>query len=52
MKLYNLYYKAGTKIVQKYNLTVEEVNEFLKELKKEDTSTLKISRVKEREEER
>lgn len=51
MKLYNLYYKAGNKIVQKSNVTVKEVNEFLKDLKKEDASTLKISRVKEREEE-
>ena len=51
MKKYNLYYKAGNKILQKSNITVEEVNDFIKDLKKEDASTLKISRVKEREEE-
>lgn len=51
MKLYNLYYKAGNKIVQKSNVTGNEVYDFIKDLKKEDASTLKISRVKEREEE-
>lgn len=47
MNRYNLEYEAnGPKIVLK-NITQEQVREFLKTLKREEESTLKVKRVEE-----
>lgn len=51
MKKYNLFYKTKGRLVQKNNLSKEEVYDFMKGLKKEDESELRIVQVKEKEEE-
>ena len=51
MKKYNLFYKTNGRLVQRNNLSKEEVYEFLDSLGKEDESELRIKEVKEREEE-
>lgn len=51
MKKYNLFYKAKDKMVDKKNISGEEVYDFLDSLGKEDESELRIVQVKEREEE-
>ena len=51
MKKYNLFYKTKGRLVQRNNLSKEEVYDFLDNLGKEDESELRIVQVKEREEE-
>ena len=51
MKKYNLFYKTKGRLVQRNNLSKEEVYDFLDSLGKEDESELRIKEVKEREEE-
>lgn len=51
MKKYNLFYKTKERLVQKNNLSKEEVYEFLDSLGKEDESELRVIQVKEKEEE-
>lgn len=51
MKLYNLFYKTENEIVEKKNITKEQVQEFLDNLEAEDRSELKVTQVKDREEE-
>lgn len=51
MKKYNLFYKAGDRIIDKKNITAEEVHDIMKGLQKEDESELRVKQVKEIEEE-
>lgn len=51
MKKYNLFYKTKGRLVQRNNLSKEEVYDFMKGLQKEDESELRIVQVKERVEE-
>lgn len=51
MKKYNLFYKAKDRIVERKNISGEEVYDFMKGLQKEDESELRIVQVKEKEEE-
>lgn len=51
MKKYNLFYKAGDRIIDKKNITKEEVDKFLASLEEEKESELRVSQVKEREDE-
>lgn len=51
MKKYNLFYKTKGRVVERKNLSKEEVYDFLDSLGKEDESELRIVQVKEREEE-
>lgn len=51
MKKYNLFYKAKDKIVEKKNISGEEVYDFMKGLQKEDESELRVKQVKDRDEE-
>lgn len=48
MKKYNIFYKTGNRIVQKNNVSKEEVRQFLAGLKKEDESELRVIEVKEK----
>ena len=51
MKKYNLFYKAKGRVVEKKNISGEEVYDFMKGLQKEDESELRVIQVKERDEE-
>ena len=51
MKLYNIYYKVKNEITQKKNMTKEEVDEFISKLKQENESELRVSEVRDREDE-
>ena len=51
MKKYNLFYKAKDRVVEKKNLSKEEVNKFLAGLETENESELRVIQVKDREEE-
>lgn len=51
MKKYNLFYKTKGRVVEKKNISGEEVYDFMKGLQKENESELKIVQVKEKEEE-
>lgn len=51
MKKYNLFYKAGDRIIDKKNVTAEEVYDIMKGLKKEDESELRVVQLKDRDEE-
>jgi hypothetical protein len=52
MKKYNLFYKTKGRLVERKNLSKEEVYDFLDSLGKEDESELRINKVEEEEEER
>ena len=51
MKKYNLFYKTKGRVVERNNLSKEEVYDFLDSLGKEDESELRVIQVKDREEE-
>lgn len=51
MKKYNLFYKAKDKIVEKKNITKEEVDNFLAGLDTQNESELRVKQVKERDDE-
>lgn len=51
MKKYNLFYKTNGKIIQKRNMTKEEIDNFINSLEKEYESELKVMQVKDRDEE-
>lgn len=51
MKKYNLFYKAKDRIVEKKNVTKEEIDKFLAGLETENESELRVIQVKERDEE-
>lgn len=51
MKKYNLFYKAKDRIVEKKNMTKEEVDKFLAGLETENESELRVIQVKDRDEE-
>lgn len=51
MELYNLYYKAGDRIIDKKNITKEEIDIFLNSLERVNESDLRITKVKQRDEE-
>lgn len=51
MKKYNLFYKAKDKIVEKKNVTKEEIDKFLAGLETENESELRVIQVKDRDEE-
>ena len=51
MKKYNLFYKAKDRIVEKKNVTKEEIDDFLAGLETENESELRVIQVKERDEE-
>lgn len=51
MKKYNLFYKAKDRIVEKKNMTKEEVDKFLAGLETENESELRVIQVKDRNEE-
>lgn len=50
MKLYNIYYKVRNEIIEKKNMTKEEVDEFLNSLNREEESYLSVKEIKDREE--
>ena len=51
MKKYNLFYKTKDRVVDKKNISGEEVYDFMKGLQKEDESELRVIQVKERDDE-
>lgn len=51
MKKYNLFYKTKDKVVEKKNVTKEEIDKFLVGLETENESELRVIQVKERDEE-
>ena len=51
MKKYNLFYKTKGKLVERNNLSKEEVDNFLVGLETENESELRVIQVKERDEE-
>lgn len=51
MKKYNLFYKAKDRVVEKKNVTKEEIDKFLAGLETENESELRVIQVKEKEEE-
>lgn len=51
MRLYNIYYKVKNQVTEKKNMTREEVDAFISRLKQENESELRVSEVKDREEE-
>lgn len=51
MKRYDLIYITNHHRIEKHNITREEVQSFLDGLRKEDESSLKITEVKERDDE-
>lgn len=51
MKKYNLFYKTKERIVEKKNLSKEEVDNFLARLETENESELRVIQVKDRDEE-
>ena len=51
MKKYNLFYKIKDKVVEKKNVTKEEIDKFLAGLETENESELRVIQVKERDEE-
>lgn len=51
MKKYNLFYKAKDRIVEKKNVTKEEIDKFLAGLETENESELRVIQVKERDDE-
>lgn len=51
MKKYNLFYKTNGKVIQKRNMTKEEIDNFINSLEKEYESELKVMQVKDRDEE-
>jgi dihydroorotate dehydrogenase len=46
LKLFTLFYKTDKQIINKTNLTQEEVQEFLNNLKKENNSELRVTQIK------
>ena len=51
VKKYNLFYKTKDKIVEKKNVTKEEIDNFLAGLETQDESELRVIQVKDRDEE-
>lgn len=51
MKKYNLFYKAKDRIVERKNISGEDVYDFMKGLQKENESELRVIQVKDRDEE-
>ena len=51
MKKYNLFYKAKGRVVERNNLSKEEVDNFLAGLETENESELRVIQVKERDDE-
>lgn len=51
MKKYNLFYKAKDRVVEKKNVTKEEIDNFLAGLETENESELRVIQVKDRDEE-
>ena len=51
MKKYNLFYKAKDRVVDKKNISKEEIDKFLAGLKTENESELRVIQVKDRDEE-
>ena len=51
MKKYNLYYRVGKEIIQKRNITKEEIDVFLNSLQKHPDCEIKITQNKEKDEE-
>lgn len=51
MELYNLYYKAGDQIIDKKNITKKEIDEILNTLERVNESDLRITKIKQRDEE-
>lgn len=51
MKKYNLFYKAKGRVVERNNLSKEEVDNFLAGLETENESELRVKQVKERDDE-
>lgn len=52
MNFYNLYYKAGDKVIDKKNITKEEVDAILKTLTDCYESELRVVKVNDRDDER
>lgn len=51
MNLYNLHYKAGDKIIDRRNITKEEIDIFLNSLERVNESDLRITKIKQKDEE-
>lgn len=51
MKKFNVFYRIKNQVVNKNDLTWDEVNDFLESLGKEDDSELRVIQVEDREEE-
>lgn len=47
---YNLHYKAGDKIIERRNITKEEIDIFLNSLERVNESDLRITKVRDRDE--
>ena len=52
MNKYNLEYETNGKTIKKQNLTKEQVQEFINQLKRENESSLRVKQVKEVDDER
>lgn len=50
MKRYNLFYKVKEKIIEKKNITKEEIDNFLIGIERQNESELKIIQIKDRDE--
>ena len=48
MKLYTIFYKTDKQIINKTNMTQEEVQNFINSLEKDDNSELRIKQIKEK----
>lgn len=51
MELYNLYYKADNQIIDKKNITKEEIDEILNNLERVNESELRVTKIRNREDE-
>ena len=45
MKIYNIYYSANGEIIEKQNMTQDEMEKFLRKLKQRDDHLLRIKKV-------
>lgn len=51
MNKYNLFYRTDKEIIEKKNMTKEELQDFLDKIEVEEKSELKVFQVKDRDEE-
>ena len=51
MQLYNLFYKSGNKVIEKRNITKDEIREFINSLEDVYQSNLQVIKVETRDDE-